>query len=120
MDVNFGTSSPFSLGIEEELQLLSPESYELASRFDEVGEAAGRDERIKAELLQSTVEVATRVHGGVAAAIDEAGALRARLRDAAPESGALIASAGTHPFSRYEHQDVTEETRYLELLDAMQ
>jgi carboxylate-amine ligase len=120
MEVNFGTSSPFSLGIEEELQLLSPESYELASRFEQVAEAAGPDERIKAELLQSTVEVATRVHGGVAAAIDEASGLRARLRDAAAESGALIASAGTHPFSRYEHQDVTEETRYRELIDAMQ
>ena len=33
---------------------------------------------------------------------------------------ALIASAGTHPFSRYEHQDVTEQERYHELIEAMQ
>jgi carboxylate-amine ligase len=120
MDVNYGKSTPFSLGIEEELQLLSPDSYELVSRFDEVAEAAGEDERIKAELLQSTVEVATHVHGSVAAAVEEAGTLRSRLRDAAAERGALIASAGTHPFSRYEHQDVTEEARYRELIDTMQ
>jgi carboxylate-amine ligase len=42
------------------------------------------------------------------------------LRDAATERGALIASAGTHPFSRYEHQDVTEQERYRELVESMQ
>ena len=120
MEVNYGRSTAFSLGIEEELQLLSPDSYELVSRFDEVAEAAGADERIKAELLQSTAEVATHVHEGVAPAIEEAAGLRRRLRDAAIERGALIASAGTHPFSRYEHQDVTEQQRYRELIDAMQ
>jgi carboxylate-amine ligase len=119
MERNFGWSDPFSLGIEEEFMLLSSESYELVSRFDEVAEAAGPDERIKPELLQSTVEVATHVHSNVAAAVDEARALRLRLRDAAAERGALIASAGTHPFSRYEHQDVTEKERYHELIEAM-
>jgi glutamate---cysteine ligase / carboxylate-amine ligase len=120
MELNFGRSAPFSLGIEEELMLLSSESYELVSRFDEIAEAAGPDERIKPELLQSTAEIATHVHETVAAAVDEARTLRARLRDAAAERDALIASAGTHPFSRYEHQDVTEKERYHELIEAMQ
>jgi carboxylate-amine ligase len=120
VELNFGRSRPFSLGIEEELMLLSSESYELVSRFDEIAEAAGPDERIKPELLQSTAEIATHVHSNVAAAVDEARALRARVRDAARERGALIASAGTHPFSRYEHQDVTEKERYHDLVEAMQ
>jgi len=120
MELNFGNSDPFSLGIEEELMLLSADSYELVSRFDEVAESAGADERIKAELLQSTVEIATHVHASAPAAVDEARTLRARLRDAARERNALIASAGTHPFSRYEHQDVTEQERYRDLIDAMQ
>ena len=29
-------------------------------------------------------------------------------------------SAGTHPFSRYEHQDVTDKPRYAELVEALQ
>jgi carboxylate-amine ligase len=120
MELNFGRSEPFSLGIEEELMLLSADSYELVSRFDEIAEAAGPDERIKPELLQSTAEIATHVHSTVAAAVEEARTLRARLRDAAGERNALIASAGTHPFSRYEHQDVTEKERYHELIEAMQ
>ena len=58
MEVNFGRSAPFSLGVEEEFQLVSAESFDLVSRYDEVAEAA-RDERVKPELMKSTAEVAT-------------------------------------------------------------
>ena len=119
MEVSFGRSAPFSIGVEEEFQLLSPESYELVSRYDEVAEAAG-DERVKPELLQSVLEVATSVGRNVPEAVEEARELRARLRDAAAEEGTLIASAGTHPFSRYEHQEVTEAPRYVGLMEKMQ
>jgi carboxylate-amine ligase len=119
VDVNYGKSRPFSLGVEEEFQLLNGESFELSSRFDEVLEAAGGDERIKPELMQSVIEVATHVASTVEEAIEEARGLRRQLRDAAAEGGTLIASAGTHPFSRYEHQDVTDEPRYRELVEAM-
>jgi glutamate---cysteine ligase / carboxylate-amine ligase len=119
MEVNFGRRSPFTIGVEEEFQLLSPESYELVSRFDEVAEAAG-DERVKPELLQSVLEVATTVGRSVDEALEEARTLRRRLRDAAAERGTLIAAAGTHPFSRYEHQEVTGEPRYEGLMEKMQ
>ena len=73
VDVNYGSSAPFTLGVEEELQLVSAESYELASRYAEVfGEAAREDDRIRPELLQSTVEVATEPAATVAAAVAEA------------------------------------------------
>jgi carboxylate-amine ligase len=119
VEVNYGRRRPYSLGLEEELQILDRESYELTSRFDEVCEAAGDDPRVKPELMQSTVEVATHVAETAPAAVEEARELRARLQDAAAESGSLIASAGTHPFSRYEHQDITEAPRYQELVEAM-
>jgi len=105
--------------VEEEFQLLHEESYELVSRFDEVAEAASHERRIKAELLQSVIEVATHVAGSVAEAIEDARGLRATLRDAAAERGTVIASAGTHPFSRWEHQEVTEHERYRELMSEM-
>jgi carboxylate-amine ligase len=119
MEVNFGSSRPFSIGVEEEFQLLNRESYELVSRYGEVAEAAGEDKRIKPELLQSTVEVATDVAATVAEAIEDAANLRRRLRDAGTETGTLIAAAGTHPFSRYEHQEVTHEPRYEQLMEAI-
>jgi carboxylate-amine ligase len=123
MDHNFGTSRRFSLGVEEEFQLLGRESYELVSRVDEIlSEVDGEEEhegRVKPELLQSAVEVATDVAGSVGEAMEDLRGLRARLRDAAAERDALIASAGTHPFSRYEHQEVTDRPRYRELVEDM-
>jgi carboxylate-amine ligase len=119
ISINFGQSAPFSLGVEEEFQLLHEESYELVSRFDEVAEAAAHERRIRAELLQSVIEVATHVAGSVAEAIEDARGLRATLRDAAAERGAVIASAGTHPFSRWEHQEVTDRQRYRALMEEM-
>jgi carboxylate-amine ligase len=119
MEVNYGRRRAFSLGVEEEFQLLNPDSYELTSRFDEVCDAVGGDPRVKPELMQSVVEVATHVAETVPQAVEEARELRASLREAAAESGSLIASAGTHPFSRYEHQEITEKPRYQELIEAM-
>ncbi|MDX6409141.1 MAG: glutamate---cysteine ligase / carboxylate-amine ligase [Gaiellaceae bacterium] len=114
----FGSSSPFSLGIEEEFQLVSEESYELVPRFDEVAEAAG-DERVRQELMTSVLEAATGVHERVGDAIDEVRDIRARLRDAAAQHGALIASAGTHPFSRWEHQEITDSPRYQGVVEKL-
>ena len=123
MEHKFGTSRRFSLGVEEEFQLVGRESYELVSRVDEIlSEVEDEDEhegRVKPELLQSVVEVATNVAHSVDEAMDDLRSLRARLRDAAAEREALIVSAGTHPFSRYEHQEVTDRPRYRELVEDM-
>ena len=121
MDVNYGARAPFTLGVEEELQLLNAESCELTSRYEEVfGEAEAADTRIRPELMQSTVEVATEPARTVAEAIEEARELRRRLRDEAEARGYLVAAAGTHPFSRWEHQEITERPRYAELIEALQ
>ena len=123
MEQHYGQGRLYSLGVEEEFQIVRRESYELVSRIDEILLAFDDDKehegRVKAELLQSTVEVATNVAATVAEAAEDLTRLRARLRDVAAESDSLIAAAGTHPFSRYEHQDVTEQARYRELLEAM-
>jgi carboxylate-amine ligase len=122
VEVNFGKSAPYSLGVEEEFQLLHRESYELVSRIDEIMAVFGESDeqkRVKPELLQSVVEIATKIAASAAEAVEELVDLRRSLRDVAAESDALIASAGTHPFSRYEHQRVTDRPRYQELMEAM-
>jgi carboxylate-amine ligase len=121
MEVNYGARAPFTLGVEEELQLLNSESGELSSRYEEVFSNAARgDSRIRSELMQSTVEVATSPANTVAEAIAEACELRRMLRDEAEARGYVVASAGTHPFSRWEHQEITDKPRYAELIDALQ
>ena len=122
MEQNFGKSAPFSLGVEEEFQILNRESYELVSRIDEIllaFEGDEKEKRVKAELLQSVVEVATDVAATVEEAMADLRDLRLHLRDVAQEADALIASAGTHPFSRYEHQEVTDRPRYTDLIESM-
>jgi carboxylate-amine ligase len=122
LEQNFGKSPPFSLGVEEEFQLLNRESFELVSRIDEIlpaFEGEKESTQVKAELLQSVVEVATHVAGTVSEAVEDLRSLRARLRDVAAESNAVVASAGTHPFSLYEHQEVTDRPRYLELMETI-
>lgn len=118
MEHAFGKSRPFSLGIEEEFQLISGESYELVPRFDEIAETA-RDERVHPELMTSVLEAATGIASNVGEAIGEVRDIRSRLRAAAAEHGALIASAGTHPFSRWEHQEITDSPRYQGVVDKL-
>lgn len=88
-------------------------------RFDEIAEAAS-DERVHQELMTSVLEAATGVHQRVGEAIDEVREIRATLRDAAGVHEVLIASAGTHPFSRWEHQEISEAPRYQQLVEGLQ
>ena len=118
MEHAFGRSAPFSLGIEEEYQLVSPESFELVPRFDEIASAAA-DERVHQELMTSVLEAATGVHDRVGDAIAEVREIRSVLADAARRENVAIASAGTHPFSRWEHQEITEAPRYQQLVEGL-
>jgi carboxylate-amine ligase len=118
MEHAFGSSAPFTIGIEEEYQLLSAESHELVPRFDEIA-AEADDERVRRELMTSVLEAATGVHGQVSEAVEEVREIRRHLRDAAGRRGALIASAGTHPFSRWEHQEITDTPRYQGVVEEL-
>jgi glutamate---cysteine ligase / carboxylate-amine ligase len=122
METNFGTSTPYSLGIEEEFQLVDPETLELISRIEPIlgaiegGTLRGR---VKPELLQSVLEVSTRIAVNVAEAIDDLADLRSRVSSLAAEHGAAIASAGTHPFSRADEQRVTDRPRFAMLSENL-
>ena len=122
METNFGWSTPYSVGLEEEFQLVRAESYGLVSRIEAIlsaFEGEPVEPRIKPELHQSVVETSTRISASVAEAVDDLVDLRARLRRAAADDGTLIVSAGTHPFSRYDDQEVTERPRYTGLQESL-
>ncbi len=118
METNFGTSTPYSLGIEEEFQILDGETLGLVSGIESilgVFEGDKQADRVKPELLQSVVEVSTRIARTVPEAVEDLADLRSRLRQAAEEHDASIASAGTHPFARYRRQEITERPRYVRI-----
>lgn len=112
----------FTLGIEEEFQIVDPETRELRSHIEqmlEVGKIVLR-ERVKPEMHQSVVEVGTNVCKDIQEARREVTKLRQDIAGIARKGGMRIASAGTHPFSHWMDQEITDHPRYRELISDMQ
>jgi glutamate---cysteine ligase / carboxylate-amine ligase len=93
----FDAPEPLTLGLEEELMLLDPESLDLLPRAAEVVEAA-RDERFKLEMPAAQLELTLPPARTVPEAIAALAAGRRDLAAAAAPMGRL-AAAGVHPFA---------------------
>ncbi len=94
----FANTRPFTLGVEEELMLLAPESLELAPAIDAVLDAVSDDPRFRRELRAAQIEIVTPVCEDAAAA--ERSLVEARRTLIAAARGiAVPAGAGAHPFS---------------------
>lgn len=112
----------FTLGIEEEFQIIDPETRELRSHVQQILED-GRivlKERVKPEMHQSVVELGTDICPDVRAARAQVLGLRSDLANLAAHRGLLIASAGTHPFSHWKDQLITPHERYAAIVKDMQ
>src|SRR5918993_624258 len=95
LEHKFGRGEPYTLGVEDEA-------------------------RMKTEVMQSTLEVATPVCRTAAEADRELRRLRWAVKQIAGENGLRMGSAGTHPFSLFERQRITARDRYRALVDQMQ
>jgi glutamate---cysteine ligase / carboxylate-amine ligase len=119
----FGKSEPYTLGVEEEYMLLDPETFDLVQHVDTVLAAMTGHElqaRVRPELMQSVLEVATPVCRTPADAANALRELRAYVTGIAQDKGLRVGSAGTHPFSLFERQRITARDRYRALVDQMQ
>lgn len=103
-----------TLGIEEEYQIIDPETRELRSYITEILE---QDHlvlgEVKPELHQSMVEIGTKVCRTPAEVRAELVRLRGMVMQLAGKSGLVIAAAGTHPFSSWITQEITPLERYM-------
>jgi carboxylate-amine ligase len=112
----------FTLGVEEEFQIVSPETRELhsyISRLIEDGKSVLR-ERVRAEMHQSVVEVGTGICKNVAEVRAELLEMRGELSRLAKKGGLEIVAASTHPLSDWRTQEITEHPRYHELVGELQ
>jgi carboxylate-amine ligase len=102
-----------TLGIEEEYQIIDPESRELKSYITEIlaGDSMMVAE-LKPELHQSMVEIGSKVCKSPSEVRDELVRLRGMVMDLAGKNGLVIAAAGTHPFSLWTKQEITPLERY--------
>jgi carboxylate-amine ligase len=112
----------FTLGIEEEFAIIDPETRELRSHIQEILEYGKviLKEQIKPEMHQSVVELGTEICQSIIDARAHVIELRSRLAELAARSGLKIASVGTHPFSHWRDQLITQGERYHEIVKDMQ
>ena len=113
--------SGYSLGVEEELHIVDATTGELVQKIEEImsrlpGELC---EFVSYELFQSVMEIKTPPCTSAAEAEKHLRELRGRVGSWAAACGASLASAGTHPFSRYKDQKVTDQERYKNVIKTL-
>ena len=111
-----------TIGIEEEYQLIDPKTRELTSYVSEIldqGALLFKDE-VKPELLQSQIEIGSQVCNNISELEKELIRLRSMIKEYANKNKLEFLAAGTHPFSHWKDQIVTDRDRYHGLMDSMQ
>lgn len=111
-----------TLGIEEEYQIVDPQTRELRSYITQILEEGKLilREQVKPELHQSIVEVGSNVCQTPAQLREELVRLRRTIMELAAKNGLRIAAAGTHPISSWMQQDITPMDRYAGVKQDMQ
>lgn len=112
----------FTLGVEEEFQIVDPQTWELRSHVSELLASSGASlgDQIKRELHQSIVEVGTKICENVAELEEEIFRIRHELTSGAERVGLAVAAAGTHPFSHWKDQILTPGIRYDSIVEELQ
>jgi len=112
----------FTLGIEEEFQIVDPQTRELRSHVSEFLEEGKMilGEQIKPEMIQSMIEVGTGICKNIQEARADITRLRSIISGLANKSGLAIVAASTHPFSHWQDQKIYDDERYALLVQELQ
>jgi carboxylate-amine ligase len=113
----------FSLGIEEEYQTVDPETRDLRSHIATEMLAQGKirlEERVKAEMHQSVIEVGTRVCANIDEAREDIYDLRRNMIRLAEENGLVLVAGATHPFADWRSQEIYPDPRYDKVVEDLQ
>ncbi|MBV9403511.1 MAG: carboxylate-amine ligase [Candidatus Eremiobacteraeota bacterium] len=112
----------FTLGIEEEYQVVDPDTFELRSHLAalfERGESRLKD-LIKREMHQPIIEIGTPVCADIHEARRELKHLRGEIIQLTYENGLRVAAAGTHPFTHWSTVPITSHPRYEKIVEDLQ
>lgn len=113
----------FTLGIEEEYMVLDPETFNLRSHVNLELISKGRvllHEHIKPEMHGSMLEIGTGICNNTTEAKFEVTKIRSLVSHLAKQNGLLIGAASTHPYAKWEEQDIYPDDRYQVILQDMQ
>ena len=112
MENNFGGTPPYTVGIEEEFQLVTPATGELAPAAEKVLAASAALDYLAPELSQSCLELVSPVFEDIASISRELPALRGELAESVHGCGLDLVAAGTHPFSNPLEQPLMPGERF--------
>lgn len=119
--IEFSPSDGPTLGVEWELALVDARTHDLVPLAESVVEPLTADEglapKVHRELLTNTVEIVTGICHDVPEVVADLSESLLRLRGITDGLGLELMSAGTHPFARWETQQVSEGARYATLID---
>src|SRR5271165_4197545 len=113
----------FTIGIEEEYQTIDPVSRDLRSHIATEMLAKGKlrlEERVKAEMHQSVVEVGTNICHTVKEARLDLFDLRRQMILLAREHGLTLVAGATHPFADWRAQEIYPDPRYTRVVEDLQ
>ena len=120
----FEAAQDGTIGIEEEFAILDPETLALASRFEELRDAAGDDEVLSDALAGELIAAEIEIRSGRGEDFEDARAqqddVRRRLFDLAGEQGVRLGSTGTHAFSDYREQRIIDTEHYRRRQEGLQ
>jgi glutamate---cysteine ligase / carboxylate-amine ligase len=108
----------YTIGIEEELMILDPQTLELVNAIEAMLEPAPVGE-VKPELMESVLEISTDPCPGIREAGEQLRVLRRTVAETAEPKNLAIGSAGTHPFAMWEDQRIVARPRYRDLISAL-
>jgi glutamate---cysteine ligase / carboxylate-amine ligase len=114
----FKRSQLVSIGVELELQLINPFTYDLVSRAKDFLKIAATSEmqaNIKPEVTQSMIEINSSIHESPAALMVEFAKIHKFILATAQQSEVKISGGGTHPFQRWSLQKIFPIKRYKNL-----
>ena len=112
----------FTLGVEEEYMVIDPVTRELKSHEQKIvheGQKIIKD-KVKAEMHQAVVEVGTDICQDIDEAMMDVSTLRKTISNIAGDLGLWVGASGTHPFSHWERQLITDHARYSEIVNELQ
>ena len=112
----------FTLGVEEEYMVIDPTTRELKSHEQKIVQEGHKliKDKVKAEMHQAVVEVGTDICANIDEALKDVSTLRGTIAQIAGDLGLWIGASGTHPFSHWESQLITDHVRYSQIVNELQ
>jgi carboxylate-amine ligase len=120
----FETSTDFTLAVEEEFQLLDPETLDLTQRYTELRAKTDEDpflaDAVAGELIESEIEIRSGRAENWSEMLASQREARARLFRVAADNGIALGATATHPWSPWQDQKIIDTEHYRRVADGLQ